>query len=291
MSFVTNSADGGRVPVEVTCQPAHEFVPTFFYSAAIVTIFAGLTQNAFAPAPFDCSARVIVHEDSAKMMVTVGSALGEHFLRTAQLAPAQLPPGHPFALNVDMAANFFTVAADGKIFPPRTADVVTDGLEFQFHFEYALAPTKTLRLQSQFLPTLRPPQAAPLVLTDENGNILASAILSPGKDAADFALPEKLFPQISVATVAPVLTTNPPIEKPASTVAEVKTQPSFGEFLRFGIGHILNVEAFDHLLFLTALLLGCQRLKPMLLVITGFTLALVALGTRNQFARHTDHCQ
>ena len=70
-----------------------------------------------------------------------------------------------------------------------------------------------------------------------------------------------------------------------------------GEFLRLGIGHILNVEAFDHLLFLTALLLGCQRLKPMLLVITGFTLAhsftlaLAALGTRNQFARHTDHCQ
>ena len=45
------------------------------------------------------------------------------------------------------------------------------------------------------------------------------------------------------------------------------------EFLKLGLGHILCLDAFDHLLFLLALLLGCQRLKPMLLVITGFTLA------------------
>jgi HupE / UreJ protein len=48
---------------------------------------------------------------------------------------------------------------------------------------------------------------------------------------------------------------------------------SFTEFLKLGIGHILNVDAFDHLLFLIALLLGCRELKTMLLVITGFTVA------------------
>ncbi|MFM2294604.1 MAG: hypothetical protein RLZZ350_1017, partial [Verrucomicrobiota bacterium] len=59
---------------------------------------------------------------------------------------------------------------------------------------------------------------------------------------------------------------------------------SFWDFVKLGIGHILNIGAFDHLLFLTALLLGCRALKPMLLVITGFTLAhsltlaLAALG-------------
>jgi hypothetical protein len=245
----------------------------FFCSVAIVAIFAALAQNAFAHAPFDCSVRVIVHEDAAEIAVTVGVALGENFLRVAQLTPGQLPSGHPFALNPDMAANFFTVAADGKIFPPREADVIFDGLEFQFHFDYALAPAKSLRLQSQFLPALRPPQAVPLVLTDENGNVLASAILSPAKAAADFALPEQMFSQAAAVTVAPVPATSLPVAKPASPVAEAKMQPSFGEFLKLGIGHILNMGAFDHLLFLTALLLGCQRLKPMLLVITGFTLA------------------
>ncbi len=230
-------------------------------------------QNLFAHAPFDASSRVIVHEDSAEVAVTVGTALGEHFLRAAQLTPKQLPSGHPFTLNPEMVTNFFTVSFDGKISQPRTADVISDGLEFQFHFDYALAPAKSLRLEPKFLPTLPPPQAAALVLTDENGNILGSAILAPGKGAAEFALPEKIFLQAPVTAITPASMTNPPVSAPVPVALETKTRPSFGEFLKLGIGHILNVEAFDHLLFLTALLLGCRKLKPMLLVITGFTLA------------------
>jgi hypothetical protein len=245
----------------------------FFCFIASAAIFAALGQNAFAHAPFDCTARVIVHEDSAEVMVTAGSTLGENILRAVPLDPHRLPNGHPFPLNPEMATNFFAVAADGKTFQPREADVITDGLEFQFHFDYALVPAKTLRLQAQFLPALLAPRAAPLVLTDENGNILGSAILSQAKVAAEFSLPEKLFPHNSVATPAPAAATNPAVEKNTAAPAETKTSPSFGDFFRLGVGHILNFEAFDHLLFLTALLLGCQRLKPMLLVITGFTLA------------------
>src|ERR1019366_7609048 len=243
----------------------------FICSVAIVAIFVALAQIALAHAPFDCSARVIVRADSAEVTVTVGTTLGENFLRVAHLTPGQLPSGHSFALSLEMATNFFTVAADGKISAPRAADVIGDGLEFQFHFDYALAPMKSLRLRSHFLPALRPPQAAPLVLTDENGNLLASAILSLDKDAADFALPGILFPPPSVAVVASVAATNLPAQTPSAAAAN--PQPGFGEFLKLGIGHIMNVEAFDHLLFLLALLLGCQRLRPMVLVITGFTLA------------------
>jgi len=119
-----------------------------------------------------------------------------------------------------------------------------------------------LRLESLFLPVLHAQRAAPLVLTDENGNTLGTAVLQPGKSAAEFALPTNLFPPGSFAS------TNSPA-KPTSP----NPRPSLTEFLKLGIGHILNIEAFDHLLFLTALLLGCRRLKPMLLVITGFTLA------------------
>ena len=246
--------------------------PPFRLAVCIGAVFLSLAQSVFAHAPFDCSARVIVHEDSTEVMVNAGSTLGEFFLHAAQLTPDQLPNGHPFPLNPEMVTNFFTVSADGKALQPREADVVGDGLEIQFHFEYALAPAKTLRLQSLFLPALRSPPVAPLVLTDENGNLLGSAILSSAKDAADFALPEKLFPQNSAAWAASVAATNQPAQKTAASIAP-KPQPGFGEFLRLGVGHILNFAAFDHLLFLVALLLGCQRLKPMLLVITGFTLA------------------
>jgi hydrogenase/urease accessory protein HupE len=40
---------------------------------------------------------------------------------------------------------------------------------------------------------------------------------------------------------------------------------------KLGIEHILT--GYDHLLFLFALLLGCRRFKPMLWVVTGFTVA------------------
>jgi hypothetical protein len=124
-----------------------------------------------------------------------------------------------------------------------------------------------------FLPALNSQRAVPLVLTDENGNVLGSVILAPGKEVAEFALPEKLFPLAATAVSAPISETNLSAAKSVLPAVEIKTQPDFGEFLRLGIFHILNVSAFDHLLFLTALLLGCRNLKTMLLVITGFTLA------------------
>ena len=243
----------------------------FRQTLGLIAVALVMATNALAHAPFDCSARVIVHEDSAEIAVTVGTTLGENFLKVAQINPSRLASGHPFALNPEMATNFFAAGADGKTLPPRAAGVTTDGLEFQFHFEYALAPAQSLRLEAFFLPALKPPRIAPLVLTDENGNLLGSAMLSPEKSAAEFALPEKFFPPQTKETVVTTAATNPPPETITNVTVAAKPSPSFGEFLKLGIEHILT--GYDHLLFLTALLLGCRRLKPMLLVITGFTLA------------------
>jgi hypothetical protein len=248
---------------------------------AAVALLLWLQLDARAHAPFDCTARVIVHPGSAEVMLTVGTTLGENFLRPAGVAPGQLPNGHPFALVPDFATNLFTVSSDGKIISAREADVITDGLEVQFHFEYALDSAKSLGLEAHFLPELKSPRAVPLVLTDENGNILASAVLSPIKTGTEFALVPSATAQ-PVAPQPPVAKTTP--DQPPTNVNVVTAiipapatvpgpTPSFAEFLRLGIGHILNFGAFDHLLFLTALLLGCRKLKPMLLVITGFTLA------------------
>ena len=48
-------------------------------------------------------------------------------------------------------------------------------------------------------------------------------------------------------------------------------RPSFGEFLKLGIEHILT--GLDHLLFLGALLVGVQGIRSMLGIITCFTVA------------------
>src|SRR5689334_4843484 len=58
-----------------------------------------------------------------------------------------------------------------------------------------------------------------------------------------------------------------------------KALPAVGEYFPLGIGHILT--GFDHLLFLTALVLGSQRNRDVLYTVTAFTLAhsiTLALG-------------
>ncbi len=45
----------------------------------------------------------------------------------------------------------------------------------------------------------------------------------------------------------------------------------FGAFVRHGVEHILS--GFDHVAFVVALVLGARRLRPVLVVVTAFTLA------------------
>ena len=250
----------------MTLRPTHHLT-AFILVLALCLVLA---PGAFAHSPFDCSTRIIVHADSAEVMVTLGPALGEQFLARMQVSPQQLPIGHRWALSLGVADTFFAARADGTTLAPREADVVTDGLEFQFHFEFLLAAPNTLRLESLILPVLPSPRAVPLVAMDENGNIFGSAILTDAKTAAEFSLPPGLFSQNAKLVTDLRTVTNPPSTQPAN-LANEKLPPTFGEFLWLGLEHILT--GYDHLLFLTALLLGCRRLKPMLLVITGFTLA------------------
>lgn len=239
--------------------------------AAGSAVFLALAPVVLAHSPFDCSARIFLHADSAEVAVTVGTTLGGQFLAVTSLAPGQLPLGHPVPLNPAMATNFFDVAGDGQRLKPRAADVVTDGLEYQFRFEFPLVPTKMLQLDSRFLASLKAPHVAALVMTDENGNILGSAILSESKSSVAFPLPAASFSAATNEIVALAVAINPPSETTPITVAEPKASPSFAEFFKLGMQHILT--GCDHLLFLVALLLGCRRLKTMLWVVTGFTLA------------------
>lgn len=245
-------------------------VPFFI---ALLLALLSLAQKASAHTPFDCSARIILHTDSVEVILITGTALGENFLRPANVSPGQLPSGHPFHLAPGFATNFVTAYADGKILEPRAADVIAANLEFSFNFEYAIGPARTFGLESKFIPALNPPRIAPLVLTDENANLLASAILSPEKTGTEFALPTAFAPPAAPPAASERATKNLPVDVPVTVAVKTKPQPSFREFLKLGISHILAMDAADHLLFLAALLLGCRKLKPMLLVITGFTVA------------------
>ena len=200
-----------------------------------------------------------------------GADLAANILQTAGIKSSALTAGRrPAPLPLSLAAGFFDVSADGKTLLPQMVDVLGDGLEFSFRMVYPLATTPSLRLHAKLLPALHAPRSLALVVCDENSNILGTAILSPQKDTTDFTLPARLFPAVT-ATESPLLTPPNGLETPSPAPVVARARPGFMEFLHLGIRHILT--GFDHLLFLCALLLGCRRLKPMLLVITGFTLA------------------
>jgi len=60
----------------------------FICSVAIVAIFFAFAPIAWARAPFDCSARVIVPADSAEIPVTVGMTPDETFFAAHASRPA-----------------------------------------------------------------------------------------------------------------------------------------------------------------------------------------------------------
>ena len=210
-------------------------------------------QLLHAHAPFDSSVRVILQDDSVAVYAICGSTLTDNLLSAGQVAGRPREMGPPLVLPLPLAASFFELTAEGRGLAPRAADVSGDGLEFRFHFEYTLTNARSLRVEPRFLAALPAPHTCALVFGDENGNILGTAILAPGKPAPEFPLPAHFHPATATTVTAPPV------------------RPTFAEFFQLGIGHILT--GYDHLLFLAVLLLGCQRFKPMLLVITGFTLA------------------
>jgi hydrogenase/urease accessory protein HupE len=241
---------------------------------------------AFAHSPFDSSTRAILHGDSVELMVTAGSDLASNFLATVGVNAANLNhAGHPTTIPVAVAAQLFDVNADAASLAPTAAKILTDGLEFQFYLVYPLAANTNLSFAVKFLGQLKPPHVSALVITDDNGNVLASSLLKRGNEGVEFALPKNISAPPLNQTAAARALPNAVASESLSAAATPRLRPSFWEMFKLGLEHILT--GYDHLLFLFALLLGCRRLKPMLWVVTGFTvahsitLALAALNLAN----------
>lgn len=200
-------------------------------------------------------------------MVSAGADLAANLLKQTG---AQLPAGRSRPLPLATATGLFDVFVGGKMLAPQSVEVAGDGLEFHICMLFPLNAPPSLRLVAKFLPALPSVRNVSLVIGDENGNIFASAILSPSHPSADFNLPSTLFLEVvETNQVPPASAAKTQTHSSAPVMAGQR--PGFNEFFPLGIRHILT--GYDHLLFLCALLLGCRRLKPMLLVITGFTLA------------------
>lgn len=141
--------------------------------------FLGVVANAFAHAPFDTSARAIIHENSIEVTVIAGVQISEKIFVDAQITARPLPAGRPLPIPISTATNFVEVYSDGKCLRPKSAELATDGSEFQFTVFYPLPLSPNLEFRAAYIHALPPPQISPIVVTDENGNISGSAFFQP----------------------------------------------------------------------------------------------------------------
>ena len=109
--------------------------------------------------------------------------------------------------------------------------------------------------------------AALTVLDMENNVVVGQKLLMGGDLAFDAPVPPMPTPTKAITTA-----TNETI---ATTVAPTPPKPGpmpkFGDFLKFGIKHILTGS--DHLLFLCGLLVVCRRIGKIAVIVTCFTVA------------------
>jgi hypothetical protein len=210
---------------------------------------------AFAHPPFGSSTRAVLATNRLEIYVTTGEVLAAPLLKDfSPETHRSAAPGLPYSLPTEIAARLYEVMGDSQPLAAERVELRLDGVDFEFALVYPHPTGSLLHLRAVYLETPDATGVAPLVLVDENGQQLSSALLSKSQNSV---------------TVALASAGNTPAAKLDITARA--PPPTFREFLLLGIEHILT--GFDHLLFLGALLIGCRRLALMLGVITCFTLA------------------
>ena len=251
--------------------------PPLFIAVLLASLL--LAPSLRAHGSFDHGARVWLWADNLEVTVTMGPEAAKVFLNQG---PEEVRhAGHMemvFPLPPESAARIFELKSGDTILTPLKTTVRSDGLEYVFGFIYPPTGSAPLHFNARYLNESPKLTKGALVVVNENDTMLVGKILSLEDHQIDFTPPAKTI--AAVVGKNAVETNSANTNDDAVAVAQISAPtsppvvtPSFGEFLKLGIGHILNIDAFDHLLFLTALLLGCRRMKTMLLVITGFTVA------------------
>ena len=146
------------------------------------------------------------------------------------------------------ASGFNLYLGDEHLAPIQTTAQLKDSKNIEILLRFKRTNATQLRLLSTFLERLPLGHREYLSIQTSTGASLAEAMLSAKKNSFQITLP--------------VVVT--------STVSS-REGPSFLEFLKLGVEHILT--GYDHLLFLFGLMVVCRDLRSILTVITCFTVA------------------
>lgn len=155
-------------------------------------------------------------------------------------------------------------AASGShgLSPSDSSVELLAGDNVSFRVSFAIPPgTKSVALRASALPRLPEAHRQFVVITDSRGSLLARKLLSVRDSSLEIAAP----PDAGLASASAL---------PQGVVTSTPAMPASGTFLdfvRLGVQHIWT--GYDHLLFLLALLVVCRGVRPMLGIVTCFTVA------------------
>lgn len=255
-------------------------MPVRFFSIVrralqLLALGGWLPAVAGAHGAFDHSTRVWVFADHLEVGIAMGPEAAKTFLNDGP--PEVTRSGLmqiAYAYPAGNAARLFEIKSGNTALAPTKATVRSDGLEFDFELIYPRPAGGTLRLRAAYLNELHQAGKGSLAVADESGATLAARLLASGDDTLEITLPGSVSAPIGgVSQPAPTTATTAPVAAPVKSapLQTLASSPSFGEFFKLGVTHILS--GFDHLLFLGALLIGVRKVGPMLVVITCFTMA------------------
>lgn len=230
-----------------------------------------VVNPAHAHSPFDNSVRAILTESELEVSVTLGADAATRFLQHAAPGPDVALGGMgPKQLPTPLAGALAEVKSGDDTLTATSLQVMGDGLEYTFVAHYPRPTAGTLSFRANYFAVA--PEAmklGTLVVADTMGRQLGSGLISRESTLIELSLPGiETTPVPSAGADAQVEASRPEV---AMVARPAPSSVSFAQFLRLGIAHILT--GFDHLLFLCALLVACDRIKPMLTIITCFTLA------------------
>jgi hydrogenase/urease accessory protein HupE len=240
---------------------------------ALLVFFLIASTPSHAHGSFDNSVHAILQSDSLEVSVQLGGeAAGEILKRVSPRNPVSLGGMGLKILPAELAAHFIEVKSGAETLVAKRFTVVGDGLEYTFTATYPSPLGNAATFRAPYFDVLDQMKLGTLVLADEAGKQIGSGLFSKGSTSVELTLPQAAVLAVVATESSPPSTTLATTPTASAAIATPSPQrPSFGRFLHLGIEHILT--GYDHLLFLCALLVACQRIKPMLAIITCFTVA------------------
>jgi hydrogenase/urease accessory protein HupE len=175
------------------------------------------------------------------------------YILSANANPADIETPEGFQamrpeLESAIAGGFNLYLGEERIVSVQTTARLKDSNNIEILLRFRKTNATQLRLLSTFLERFALGHREFLSVQAASGASLGEAMLSAKKNAFQISLP-------------PV----------SASIVSTRNGPSFLEFLKLGVEHILT--GYDHLLFLFGLMVVCRNLRSILTVITCFTIA------------------